>query len=168
MPSAPGIACVTDQCSTQTARVFTARRSSHCRPRKYLRNGRPAARDDRARNGEQERKAGDNDGWRSQHGATEEKSQTRYASALILRSVFRLEPLTNRAPTDACCVHRVARSALLARPSHSRQTVSSAAIMTGPMNSPINPNTCRPPKIPISATKNGNRAALPTSVGHTK
>src|SRR5882757_9801014 len=62
MPSAPGIACVTDRCSTQTAPLFTARRSGHCRRRMCLRNGRLAARDDRARNGGQERKAGDNDG----------------------------------------------------------------------------------------------------------
>jgi hypothetical protein len=64
MPSAPGIACVMDRCSTQRAPLFTARRSGHSRPRKCLRNGRLAARDDRARNAGQERKAGDKDGWR--------------------------------------------------------------------------------------------------------
>jgi hypothetical protein len=60
MPSAPGTACATDRCSMQTAASFTARRSSRCRPGKCLRNGRLAARADRARNGGQGRKAGDN------------------------------------------------------------------------------------------------------------
>ena len=46
------------RCSTQTAPLFTARRSSHCPPRKCLRNSRLAARDDQSRNGGQVRERG--------------------------------------------------------------------------------------------------------------
>ena len=50
---------------------------------------------------------------------------------------------------------------------HSRQIVSSAAMMTGPRNRPSRPNVAIPPKIPTNANRNGNRAAPPTRVGHT-
>ncbi len=42
-------------------------------------------------------------------------------------------------------------------PTHSRQIVRTAAMITGPTKSPISPNVRRPPKIPISASRKGNR-----------
>ena len=52
--------------------------------------------------------------------------------------------------------------------SHSRQTVNSAAIKTGPRKRPTRPNDARPPKTPTSANRKGSRAAPPTSAGQTK
>ena len=50
-------------------------------------------------------------------------------------------------------------------PTHSRKTVRSAVMITGPRKSPISPNVRSPPKIPISANRKGNRALPPTSAG---
>lgn len=52
--------------------------------------------------------------------------------------------------------------------SHSRHTISNAAMITGPRNKPSNPNVASPPKMPTNANRNGKRAAPPTSVGQTK
>src|SRR3954447_1009113 len=51
---------------------------------------------------------------------------------------------------------------------HSRQTVNSTAMMTGPKNKPSRPKAASPPKIPTNAKRKGSRAAPPTRVGHTK
>ena len=50
-------------------------------------------------------------------------------------------------------------------PTHSRQTVSSADIITGPRNSPISPNVCRPPMIPTSINRKGSRVVPPINAG---
>jgi hypothetical protein len=42
---------------------------------------------------------------------------------------------------------------------------STADMMIGPMNNPISPKACKPPKMPTSASRNGRRAALPTRAG---
>jgi hypothetical protein len=50
-------------------------------------------------------------------------------------------------------------------PTHSRQTVRSAAMITGPRKSPTNPNDFSPPRIPISTNRNGSRVLPPMSAG---
>ena len=54
------------------------------------------------------------------------------------------------------------------RNTHSRQTVNSAAMITGPRNKPMRPNAASPPKIPTNARRNGSRADPPTKIGQTK
>src|ERR1044072_5622871 len=51
---------------------------------------------------------------------------------------------------------------------HSRHTVRTAAMITGPTNRPTSPKLDRPPKIPTKANRKGRRAVLPTRVGQTK
>ena len=50
-------------------------------------------------------------------------------------------------------------------PIHSRQTVRSAAMITGPRKRPTNPNDVSPPRIPISASRKGSRVVPPMSAG---
>jgi hypothetical protein len=50
-------------------------------------------------------------------------------------------------------------------PTHSRQTVRSAAMITGPRKRPTNPNDFSPPRIPISTNRNGSRVLPPMSAG---
>jgi hypothetical protein len=50
-------------------------------------------------------------------------------------------------------------------PIHSRQTVRSAAMITGPRKRPTNPNDVSPPRIPISTNRKGSRVVPPMSAG---
>jgi hypothetical protein len=50
-------------------------------------------------------------------------------------------------------------------PIHSRQTVRSAAMITGPRKRPTNPNDVSPPRIPISASRKGSRVVPQMSAG---
>jgi hypothetical protein len=68
-----------------------------------------------------------------------------------------------------CSLQRVRRpksaSAQSPIPIHSRQTVRSAAMITGPRKRPTNPNDVSPPRIPISASRKGSRVVPPMSAG---
>ena len=50
-------------------------------------------------------------------------------------------------------------------PTQSRQTVRSAAMITGPRKRPTNPNDFSPPRIPISTNRKGSRVLPPMSAG---
>jgi hypothetical protein len=50
-------------------------------------------------------------------------------------------------------------------PNHSRHTVRSAAMITGPRKRPTSPNDCIPPRIPISTSRKGSSAVPPIRAG---
>ena len=64
--------------------------------------------------------------------------------------------------------HTLPQGAASAVPTHSRQSMISAAMIAGPRNSPSKPHTSTPPRMPSSTQMNGSLVWPPISTGRIK